>query len=587
MCGINAIFAYRQEAPPVNRRELLAVRDQMAARGPDGAGDWVSPDKCIGLGHRRLSIIDPTPGGDQPMALYGGKYQIVFNGEIYNFRALKERLEAEGRLFRSESDTEVLLHLYDRYGQDMVHHLRGMFTFAIWDADKQGLFVARDGFGIKPLYLSDNGRTLRLASQVKALLAGGGIDKSPHAAGHVGFFLFGYVPEPHTLYQGIRALGAGTLLWIDRRGNRWEKRFFGIQAAYQSRPPVRRNLRDALLDSVAHHLVADVPVGLFLSAGLDSATLCGLAAEQTTDLRTITLAFEEYAQTADDEAPLAESIAQFYGTTHDTVRLSGAAFADEREKLFSAMDQPSIDGVNVYFVAKAAAEKGLKVAISGLGGDELFCGYNTFQQLPKLVGPLSKIPFGQQIGTIGRILTAPWIGRFASPKAAGILELGTRPGDAYLLRRGLFMPWELTQNLDSDFVRAGWQELAPLVRLHNTQSNMTDWPGRVTALEMTWYMRNQLLRDADWAGMAHSLEIRVPFVDGPLLQSVARHGFGKQDMAATPQPGLPRAVLERPKTGFQVPVRQWLSGDSGNGSPERGLRGWAREVYAAFTESHF
>ncbi|CCQ72029.1 asparagine synthase (glutamine-hydrolyzing) [Magnetospira sp. QH-2] len=584
MCGINAIFAYRDEAPPVNRRELRTVRDRMARRGPDGSGDWVSPDKRVGLGHRRLSIIDITSDGDQPMGLYGGKYRIVFNGEIYNYQAIRERMQAEGRLFRTTSDTEVLLHLYDKYGPEMVHHLRGMFAFALWDEEKQGLLLARDGFGVKPLYLSDNGRCLRVASQVKALMVGGGIDKSPNPAGHVGFFLFGYVPEPHTLYRGIRSLGAGTMLWRDKRGNSWEKRFWGVQAAYQTRPPVRRPLRKSLLDSVAHHLVSDVPVGLFLSAGLDSATLCGLAAEQSTDLKTVTLGFEEYAQTENDEAPLAELVADLYGTEHQTRRVAGSDFANHADALFEAMDQPSIDGVNVYFVAKAAAEVGLKVAISGLGGDELFRGYNTFRQLPKLVKPLSAVPFARHIGTIGRFATSPWIGQYASPKAAGLLELGTRSGDAYLLRRGLFMPWELARNLDSDFARQGLDELAPLTRLHHTTSGMTDWTGRVTALEMTWYMRNQLLRDADWAGMAHSLEIRVPFVDRPLFEAAVRHGFGKQDMAATPEPALPQAVRERPKTGFQVPVRDWLSGQSEAGNADdRGLRGWAREVYDRFT----
>ncbi len=579
MCGLNAIFAYHPDAPPVDRAALLRTRERMARRGPDGAGEWVSEDRRVGLGHRRLAIIDPSDGGAQPMALFGGRYRITFNGEIYNYKRLRDELRAEGRLFRSESDTEVLLHLYDRDGPEMVKRLRGMFAFALWDEGRRGLLLARDGFGIKPLYLSDDGQTLRVASQVKALLAGGGIDRLPDPAGHVGFFTFGYVPEPHTLYRGIRALGAGTILWRDEAGNRWEKRFFGVQAAFNHRLSAYPTLGDALRDSVRHHLVADVPVGLFLSSGLDSATLCGLAAERRADLRTVTLGFDEFVGGPNDEAPLAESVAATYGTRHVTARVAGADFAARRDDLLDAMDQPTIDGVNTYFVARAAAARGLKVAISGLGGDELFAGYNTFTQVPRLVRATGWLPGLRHAGRLVRLVTAPWIRRVAPPKWAGLLELGTRPGDAYLLRRGLFMPWELPGVLDPDMAREGWKALAPRLRLHNAQADVGPWRDRVAALEMTWYMRNQLLRDADWAGMAHSLEIRVPLVDTHLFYAVARRRYAKQHMADTPRVPLPEAVRNRPKTGFFVPVRDWLDGEN-DGEP--GLRGWARRVYRGF-----
>src|SRR5688572_19459569 len=228
MCGIAATFAYQDNAPPVDQEELLRIREAMVMRGPDGAGLWISGDQRIGLAHRRLAIIDLTEAGAQPMATADGTVYIVFNGEIYNYRELRRELEAKGYRVRSQSDTEVLLHLYQERGRDMVQCLRGMYAFAIWDERKRGLFLARDPFGIKPLYYADDGSTIRVASQVKALLKSRTIDTEPEAAGHVGFLLWGYVPEPYTIYRGIHALSPGTSLWVDTRGNKETRRFFNI-----------------------------------------------------------------------------------------------------------------------------------------------------------------------------------------------------------------------------------------------------------------------------------------------------------------------------------------------------------------------
>ena len=604
MCGLNAIFAHGAGAPDVEPDELIAVRDAMTPRGPDAEGSWISADGRVGLGHRRLSIIDLSEAANQPMALAGGRVRITYNGEIYNFRALRRRLQAEGRVFETESDTEVLLHLYDRDGPDMVRHLRGMFAFALWDEARRGVLLGRDPFGIKPLYYSDDGMTLRAASQVKALRAGGAIGGGADPAGHVGFFLFGYVPEPHTLYADIRALPAGSTMWVDAAGGRRIERYFDpalhLAEAAGAAPPL--DLGEALRQSVDHHLVADVPVGVFLSAGLDSATITGLASESRNgDLDTMTLGFEEFRGTPRDEAPFAEAVAATYGTRHRTRWVTGADFRGDVAALLGAMDQPSIDGVNTYFVAKEAAAMGLKVALSGLGGDELFGGYDTFRQVPALVGSLGRVPGGVVLGRGLRAVAAPLLGLLAgrvSPKAAGILEYATTYGDAYLLRRGLFMPWELGSVLDADLVRAGWRELAPRLALETCTAGIAQPRAKVAALEMAWYMGNQLLRDADWAGMAHSLEIRVPLVDAELFAQVAPHigGAGapsKLAMAAVPAEPLPQAVLERPKSGFFVPVREWLegaeatggeSGESGESGGERGLRGWARRVYAAAWE---
>src|SRR5262247_958670 len=319
MCGIAGIYAYHYAANPVDRAELQRIRDHMAARGPDGLGEWHSQDERVGLGHRRLTIIDLSERGAQPMASADGRLVVTFNGEIYNYRQLRASLEARGYTFRTQTDTEVLLHLYPEKGEAMVHDLRGMFAFGLWDEEKSGLLLARDPYGIKPLYYADDGWTLRFASQVKALLAGGKVSRDPEPAGWVGFCLFGSVPEPFTTYREIRALPAGSTLWVDRIGIREAKQYFSIADAYcraeaarssRNDEGLRRGIREALLDSVRHHLVADVPVGAFLSSGIDSGALVGLmrdAGQQ--DLQTVTLAFEEFRGKHEDEAPVAAEVA--------------------------------------------------------------------------------------------------------------------------------------------------------------------------------------------------------------------------------------------------------------------------------------
>jgi asparagine synthase (glutamine-hydrolysing) len=592
VCGITATFAYRASAP--DRAVMDRTLAHMATRGPDGDGQWWSSDGRVGLGHRRLAIIGLGPTGAQPMTNAG--QTVTFNGEIYNYRALRRALEDKGHGFRSNSDTEVLLRLYAEYGVGMMQHLRGMFAFALWDEDRQGLLLARDPYGIKPLYVADDGRTLRAASQVKALLAGGGVDTEREAAGHVGFYLWGHVPEPYTLYRGIRALPAGHTMWVDGKGARTLVPFASLREELQkaeqhplsSVEDAAVILREALVDTVQHHLEADVEVGLFLSSGLDSATLAALATEVGGRVRTITLGFEEYEGMPSDEVPLAEMLAQHYGTRHTTVRIRREDFEAGADDLMARMDQPTLDGLNSYFVSRAAAQEGLKVALSGLGGDELFGGYPSFNEIPRLVRTLQRVPGITAVGRGVRVVSSELIRRFTSPKYAGLLEYGSNFGGAYLLRRGLFMPWELPIVLDPDLARQGWAALQPLSSLEASIEGLTLDRFKVTALESQWYMRNQLLRDADWASMAHSLEVRVPLVDWTLLQRIApvlgaNPGMTKQAMAATARPPLPLAIRQRPKTGFTTPVRTWIAQGHTSIRQERGLRGWTRHVHQAYT----
>lgn len=598
MCGIAGIFAYGAAAPPVAAEPLLRVRDQMMSRGPDGEGLWIAPDHRIGLAQRRLAIIDLSDAGLQPMFDAATGAAIVFNGEIYNHRELRAELEREGHRFRSTSDTEVLLRLYLARGPSCIERLRGMYAFAIFEPAHNRLFLARDPFGIKPLYVADDGETLRFASQVKALLAGEGIDRRPDPAGHAGFFLWGHLPEPFTLYRGIRSIPAGGSLVVTAGGSPRTGQHCSLARKIEAAEPLapaqvadaRACLAEALRDSVRHHLVADVPVGVFLSAGLDSATITALAsAEHQGGLRTLTLGFTEFRGQSADEVPLANEIAGHYGTSHTTTWIAQGDFQASFSHLIAAMDQPSIDGVNTYFVCKAAHEAGLKVALSGLGGDELFAGYSDFRSVPKLVRHAALPARVPGLGLALRVATARLARRFSSPKYAGLLEYGGTYEGAYLLRRGLFMPWEIPGILDPEFASEGLGELQAIRTVRETIPKMASAQLRFSGMIAGGYMRNQLLRDADWASMAHSLEVRTPLVDVPLWDvavglAVSGHPMGKHDMADAARPALPAAVAARPKTGFSIPVRDWLQPELA-GQPRsegRGLRGWAGLLYRRF-----
>ena len=577
MCGVAAIFSFSSAAPPVERGELARIRDYMVNRGPDAKGEWFSPDGRLAMGHRRLSIIDLSRNGTQPMLNADRTLVLSFNGAIYNYKSIRMELEREGRIFRTETDTEVILHLYELKGEAMFHDLRGMFALAIWDQSKGALILGRDPYGIKPLYYANDGWTVRVASQVKALLAGGKISRQIDPAGHVGFFLFGSVPEPFTLYQEIRAVPAGSYIRVDDRGPSLPKVWNSVSSVYWSAKHkdyptcdlvAKKTAQMALRDSVKHHLTADVPVGAFLSSGIDSSSVVGLMKDANeSDIQTITLAFTELAGTSEDESVLAARTAEEYGTTHTTRYISEQEFRGNLFDILNAMDQPTVDGVNAWMVSKAASELGLKVCLSGLGGDELFGGYPSFKSIPRWVHLMrlpTRIPCLGEICRYGfQLFRADSIG--LSPKAAGFVKYAGIYSGAYLLKRGLFMPWELPQVLDKELGIEGLRRLKVLDHINGAMQPDPGTPhSRVACLESSLYLRNQLLRDADWAGMAHSLEVRVPLVDSELLAAIAPITFtehirsGKLLLASAPTTPPGRELIERRKTGFSVPMHIWV-----------------------------
>ena len=568
MCGVAGFIS---KTDVIEASSLDAVRrmtSRMRPRGPDAEGVWTG--KGVALGHRRLAILDLDARSNQPMITIDGNYSIVFNGEIYNFCELRRELQANGVVFRTTSDTEVLLALFVREGERMLPRLRGMFAFAIWNARSRELFLARDPYGIKPLYYAPIKSGLLFASQVKALLASGLVSTTCEPAGVAGFYLWGSVPEPWTLYRDVFALPAGCSLWVRAGKPETPVSWNDIRANWQGevRKQSPRELQDivrqAMTDSVRAHLVADVPVSLFLSGGIDSGAVAGLAAGLGAQVEGITVGFDEFSSLHEDEVPVAAAIAAHYGLPHHVHRVLRAEFEGDMQRILDAMDQPSIDGVNIWFASKAAAERGYKVVLSGVGGDELFYGYSHVRQIPR------DAMLGRAIAAMPgacSLLKAPcaYLAKSrAQPKFNGVPKfMGSLEG-VYFLRRGLFLPEELPTLMGVERAREG------LARLGGsppgmTKTNATNAAAGVCMLDSTLYLRNQLLRDSDWASMYHSLELRTPLVDATLLDTLKPFltgfagGAGKRMLACSPVSSLPQNVINRPKSGFGVPMAEWLS----------------------------
>jgi asparagine synthase (glutamine-hydrolysing) len=450
----------------------------------------------------------------------------------------------------------------------MLPKLRGMYALAIWDDTERTLLLARDPYGIKPLYVSRSGGCLRFASQVKGLAAGGRVADDVDATGLVGFLLWGSVPEPWTLLRGVRSLRAGHSILVRDGVVGPERAHHAFDDGGDGAAP---DPVDALEASVRAHLVADVPVGLFLSAGLDSSLIAALAQRSLDEpLTTLTLRFEEFAGTPDDEGPLAGEVARALGTRHVERLIRREDFLDLWPRALEAMDQPSIDGFNTYVVSRAAREEGFKVVLSGLGGDELFGSYPSFHDVPRWRGIarcLGRVPgLGGVWPSLARRL------RPGTPKLEGLLAYGASTPGAYFLRRALFLPEEVARMVGRERVREALEEYDPVEdagrHLAEGAQGADDWRA-VHVMESTRYMRNQLLRDSDWASMAHSLELRVPLVDARLRQAFAAaefepaRGQGKAAIVRRAAPELPATLWDRPKSGFSIPVLRWIDEAAG------------------------
>src|SRR3989338_5571764 len=559
MCGIAGI--YHPHAGP-NFDSDGIVRGMLAAlqhRGPDAEG-WYRSKELV-LGHRRLSIIDLSPSANQPLSNEDGTLWLAYNGEIYNFRELRKELIGKGHRFKYQTDSEVILHLYEEFDIKCLDHLRGMFAFALWDEKKKRLFLARDRIGIKPLYYSDNPASLIFASEARAIQKA--IPCEPNSEIAIQFLQYGSIPEPLTAFQNIYSVPAGHYLLRDVRGTSihsyWS--LADVLRRQDAHPLVGREIRTLLEEAVQQYLVSDVPLGILLSGGLDSSSLVALAARQREQvIHTLTIGFHESQY---DETQFASLISKKFGTRHHERYANGPMVLECLDDFFNAMDQPSADALNTFVVTRLAQEEGIRVLLSGLGGDEVFSGYPHFKyagRLFQILPYLEKMPPAVRSYLIGALVQGSKL--FKAPLAAERLNFLMNPtiDSAYRVYRGVFPPSIIQSLLNCDS-----KAIQPSSVLHHPEG-LPSGIDRAIYLEFALYLRDRLLRDTDAMSMSHSLEVRVPFLDHQfvtaLLQMKSQTRFhpyrGKLLLKEALHNDLPEVILNRPKRGFIFPLGEWL-----------------------------
>lgn len=514
------------------------------------------------------------------MSTADGRFWIVFNGEIYNFRELRKELEQSGVKFDSQSDTEVILQLYALYGVDSLRRLRGMFAFAIWDAQKQKLFIARDRLGIKPLYFYAGEGKVIFASEVKAILATGWVSRQIDPIALSEYLAYQSVPSPRTLIEGIKALPPGTWMAIDTSGSIEEQNYWDLlqdispEAQMESETVILRRTGELLREAAELHLVSDVPLGVFLSGGIDSSALVALISELGHTPRTFSVVF---AESNYDESIYARKVATRFCTEHTEIRLTESTMLDQLPVALAAMDQPTGDGVNTYVVSQAVKNAGVTVALSGLGGDEFFVGYPSFLRLEKAIKylrPLRHLPATVRYMTARMVELAGGRSIRAAKAASMISSNGTLASMYPVVRQVLSMSKrrsllsERWKRLDED-----WQDpyVTHLQKAFQNASS-AELFARISYAEGRTYMHDVLLRDTDQMSMAHALEVRVPLLDHKLVEYVMGvpdsykrpNGAPKSLLLAGLGNLLPHDVVYRPKQGFTLPFANWMRGELRN-----------------------
>lgn len=556
MCGIAGIVGLKDKQDAADK--IGSMMQSLAHRGPDAEGRFVA--EGVALGHRRLSIIDLSEAANQPMTDHTGRYTIIYNGEIYNFRDIKARLADYP--FSTESDTEVILAAYIKYGPECLSLLNGMFAIAIWDQHERKLLIARDRLGVKPLYYSIGGDgVLVFASEIRAILSSEIVERKIDAEALCDYVMYHSAYAPRTIVEGIRQLPAGTYAVFSGSELR-PKPFWRIHEIQgpvvgDDEATIKKNIRDMLCSSVEMRMISDVRLSAFLSGGIDSSTVVGLMSEVSSQpIDTFSVAFEEKEF---DESPFSDLIAKRFNTRHTQVRLTVDDLLCGLPEALSKMDSPSGDGLNTYVVSKATRDAGIKVALSGLGGDELFAGYPTFDMWAK-IRRLRYVPASVR-GSLGALVGRSK--RSKDQRLAGLLDASNLDlSTVYPLLRQVLSKAAVTELCGGNGHRTGIQQ-----ELTARSSGTSNFPllSQMSIGELLGYTQNVLLKDTDQFSMASALEVREPFFDFRLVEYVLRvpdniksPKYPKSLLVESVAPLLPDEIVHRKKMGFVLPWEKWI-----------------------------
>ncbi len=580
MCGFVGILNYGS-SEAISSELIDSMRDEMSHRGPDDAGTYISPDGTLGLGHRRLSILDLSSAGHQPMWDEDGRIGIVYNGEIYNFMELRRDLEAAGYRFHSRSDTEVLLHLYQEHGFDMLDHLRGMFAFALWDGGAELLWLVRDRIGIKPLYYTFQNGQFLFASEIKAILKHPGVSRELNESAFYHYLSFLTTPAPETLFAGIKKLPPGYHMTVTARGaetlTRWWDVFDDVTPIADSgdESEIASRILDELRESIRYRMVSDVPFGVFLSGGIDSSLNVALMAElMDRPVQTFSVGYAD--QPGYNEFQHARHIAERFSADHHEITISAKDMVDFLPQLVFHQDEPISDPVCVplYYVAKLAKDSGVSVCQVGEGSDELFCGYPHWVNL---------LRYRRSLERLGRLPGA-------LPTAMAAMRLlGKGSGYRYEYLRRARMGETLFWNTSEAFRATERALLAPRSKgdsyeiIEPLRSRFletapdTDYLNWMSYADLKFRLPELLLMRVDKMTMATALEARVPFLDYKFVELVLsipptlkhKDGVPKYILKKAAERVLPHEIVHRPKQGFQVPVAEWFFQELGEYSVKK------------------
>ncbi len=568
MCGFITSFGIS-----FKNTDFKSALNHLSRRGPDSEGVWT--DDKVFMGSRRLAIFDLNNRSNQPMRSLCSRFIIVFNGAIYNYKELREYLLKKNINLKTESDTEVILELFALEGSSMINKLKGMFAFVIWDSAKKEAFAARDPYGIKPIYIGYSEDGLILASQVKTLLHTKFIKKDIDLYSNYSFLNLGYVLEPRTWYKDIKALKPGSFIIIKEGKKIFEEQWYNIASIWEladsfkkktSNNNCKNKIEKALTETINQHLISDVPIGIFLSSGIDSTLIAALASiNSKKKIIGITVCFDEFKNSMYDETSNARITAKKFGIEHHILRVSKEDFKNDFPKILDAMDQPSIDGINTWYASKAAAQLKLKVVFSGVGGDELLYGYDHFKTIPilfKFLRFIKKIKFLKILakgffnflGFIRKDIRWKYLFKFSN----SIFEL-------WLIKRTILTEKEIIsknytfKNISTIFNKDILSSNSP----HFFRNSKI----KLSQIETIYYLRNQLLRDSDWASMYHGIELRTPFVDVKLLENLKEvmnecsSKKNKLSIISNFRAHFSENLNFNKKIGFQTPIQRWFIDD--------------------------